>query len=148
MPQVGKTVREIADSFVEGISKLDPSGADLAGVAGEREELTLFSPEAEAERDQLRQSVVTELAAADVSSDRDRVAADFMRERLQVEIDKFAAGEYLRDLNVIASPTQTVRQTFDLAPKETIADWERIAARVAMVPASLDSIMASYLEGL
>ncbi|RAE64066.1 DUF885 domain-containing protein, partial [Burkholderia multivorans] len=80
-------------------------------------------------------------ASADLD-DVDRVTLDAMRERLGVARDYYEAGFQHADLNVIASPVQHVRDTFDLLPTATVEDWETIDTTRAAVPASL----AGYQE--
>ncbi|MGZ7184160.1 DUF885 family protein, partial [Streptococcus pyogenes] len=68
-------------------------------------------------------------------------------ERHGLALELHDAGEHLRDLNVIASPPQEMRDVFDLMAHETTADWETIAARLSALPAAMDGYMASLAEG-
>jgi uncharacterized protein (DUF885 family) len=88
------------------------------------------------------------LAAAAPEGDRDRIAADVLREALETSIELYEAGEHLRELNVIASPVQAVRMCFDMMPTETEEDWEVIAGRMGLVPEGLSSYQASLTEGV
>src|SRR5205807_5691167 len=78
----------------------------------------------------------------------DRIAAEVMRERLQGVVEQAEAGERLRDLRIIGSAFQAIRQCFDLMPSTTEDDWETIATRMEMVPAALTSFRAALREGL
>ena len=53
------------------------------------------------------------------------------------------AGAHLRDVNVIASPAQELRNVFDLMPTDSDEDWETIAHRLRAVPEALDGWFAS-----
>ncbi|HET8895670.1 MAG TPA: DUF885 domain-containing protein, partial [Protaetiibacter sp.] len=55
-----------------------------------------------------------------------------------------AAKLHLRDLNVIASPAQEIRESFDLMPTATEADWATIAERLGNLPGAV----AGYIETL
>jgi uncharacterized protein (DUF885 family) len=61
-----------------------------------------------------------------------------MRERLGLVLENDEAGYDRMDLNVIASPLQSVRDVLDLMPTATQDDWATIAARLAQVPRALD----------
>ena len=56
----------------------------------------------------------------------------------------YDAGLEAKSLNVLASPLQTVRDTFDLMPTDTDERWRVLAARLAKVPTAL----AQYAESL
>jgi uncharacterized protein (DUF885 family) len=80
---------------------------------------------------------MSRLRAAEELSTADRLAADVLLERLGVEIDQFEAGERWRELRIIGSPFQSIRAVFDLMPRSSLEDWERIAERMGKVPDAL-----------
>ena len=71
-----------------------------------------------------------------------------MRERLTLQLAEADAGERLRDLRIIGSPIQEVRQCFDLMPYDTDDDWDVATERMTKLPAALESIEASLREGV
>src|SRR5262249_51983558 len=85
---------------------------------------------------------------ATIESDRDRIAADVLRETLETGIELYDTGEHLRSLNIIASPVQYVRMCFDMMPTETEDDWAVIAARLGLVPQGLSTYQATLSEGV
>ena len=123
-------VYAIADRYVMAYAALDPIEATDAGIAGHEDELTDFSPEASEARAQLDRDTLRALAAAPVAGDRDRIAADVMRERLDLAVAEHDAGEELRALRIIGSPVQGIRSCFDLMAFESEADWEIVARRM------------------
>jgi uncharacterized protein (DUF885 family) len=142
------TVFDIADQYVETFAALDPVEATDYGITGHEAEMTDYSPagiEARAEADR---AALAALRTADTRRDRDRIAADTMRERLSVRRDQYEAGERLRDIRVIGSPVQSIRQCFDLMSYESEHDWEDVANRLGRVPASLDSLRRALDEGV
>ncbi len=141
------TVRELADDYVERFAALDPISATFAGITGHDAEMTDYGPDAAQERAEHDGAVLARLERAPRGGDGDRVAAEVMIEELSLGLELFEAGEHLRDLNNIASPVQAVRQVFDLMPTETEADWDTIAARLALVPAALTSYRDTLAEG-
>jgi uncharacterized protein (DUF885 family) len=143
-------VYELADQYVERFAALDPLAATGEGITGHDHEMTDYSPDGAAERaehDRATLRALASLANDPDLIDADRVAADVMRERLELGLVEYDAGERLRDLRVLGSPVQTVRMAFDLMPRETADDWQTVAERMALVPQGLSSIEASLAEG-
>ncbi len=141
-------IYDLSDQFVERFAALDPVGATLEGLAGHDDEMTDFSPDGYTERDEHTRATLRTLGAATVTDERDRIAADVLREDLETSVELYDAGEHLRTLNIIASPVQSVRMCFDMMPTETEADWDVIAARLALVPEGLSTFQASLSEGV
>src|SRR6266700_3360750 len=109
--------------------------------------MTDYSPDGFAERDEPARATLRAMQAASVMSERDRIAADVLREDLETGVELHETGEHLRKLNIIASPVQYVRMCFDMMPTDTEADWDVIAARLALVPEALATFQASLTEG-
>ena len=126
---------------------LDPILATSRGVTGHDAEMTDYSPDGQAARAALDRKTLAELSQIRPLSEPDRLAAEVMRERLQVAVDQDQAGERLRDLRIIGSPFQSIRQCFDLMATATDADWELIATRMERVPQALASFEAALREG-
>ena len=57
-----------------------------------------------------------------------------MRERLGISIERHDAGLDIGELNVIASPLQSMRDVFDLMATETEEDWALISLRLSRLP--------------
>jgi uncharacterized protein (DUF885 family) len=140
-------IYDLSDQFVDRFAALDPVSATLEGLAGHDHEMTDFSPDGYEERNEHNRATLRGLAAAELDGEHDRIAADVLREALETSIELYDAGEHLRDLNVIASPVQAVRMCFDMMPTATEADWEVIAARMALVPEGLSSYQDGLAEG-
>ena len=99
-----------------------------------------YSPEGVAslvaEARQLRAAV--EAAAA--SRLEDRVTKRELERELTQLIREHEAGLLVGDLNVIASPAQEIRNSFDLLPRDTERDWLRVVHQLAAVPQALDGV--------
>ena len=63
-------------------------------------------------------------------------------------MESFDARLHERDLNVIASPAQEIRETFDLMPTESTHDWEVIAERLGNLPGAIDGYLATLRAGI
>ncbi len=147
-PPAEGPVHRLSDAFVERTAALDPITATFEGIPGHDEELTDYSPDGIAERRNHAAHVRRELDAIAVDGDDERVAAEVLRQHLDVELAVIDAGEELRALRVIASPVSNIRLVFDLMARETEHDWEAIAARMAAVPQSIDTLTAALGEGV
>lgn len=140
-------IYEIADDYVERNAALDPVGATGEGIAGHDHELTDYSPEGTEARVALARETLAALAVAHEEGDRDRIAAEMMRERLDLVVSQHEQGEDLRDVRVLGSPLQSIRQCFDLMNYESADDWAVVTERMTRVPAALASFRASLEEG-
>jgi uncharacterized protein (DUF885 family) len=141
-------VFDIADRFCDRLGALDPCSATYAGIPGHDHELTDYSPAGAAARIDLVRETLAAIDGTGYTNDDDRRAADVMRERFTLELEQYDAGEQLRDINIIASPIQSVRQCFDLMRLDTDAEWAVAAERMRRVPEALENIEASLREGV
>jgi uncharacterized protein (DUF885 family) len=144
---------EIADRYVDEIAALDPIAATALGVPGHEREMPDYSPEGAAALAELNRRTVAELEGAGEEGEgetarRDRIAKEFMLERLGVRLSLFDAKEYVRDVRIIASSMSSTRSVFDQMSKSTEEDWSNIAARLALVPRTLVGYRASLDEGI
>lgn len=137
-------IDQLADTFVETAARLDPTLATSLGIPGHDGELPDYSPAGHAARAEAERSLLRDLGALEPADGVDEVTVAAMRERHGLSLELFDAREYRRDLNVIASPPQEMRDVFDLMPTETVAHWETIAQRMRALPAAV----AGYLESL
>jgi uncharacterized protein (DUF885 family) len=134
----------IAEAWVDTELDLYPEFRVYLGREGREGEYADYSPAgteaaiAETRRALARVEASTPVDAVDVVTKMD-LARD-----LALTIDKHEAGFDQRDLNVIASPAQELRDIFDLMPTDTVDDWSHVATRMHNLPAA----MAGYIESL
>ncbi len=141
-------VFDIADRYVERVAEMSPFSATYMGVPAHDHEMNDFSPEASEAEAQLDRDTLAELESAPVEDDRDRIARDAMTDSLRLGLDRYDANEHFRNLSMIHSPVHSVRQIFDLMPRETEEHWANIASRMALIPIGLDSYRRTLEEGL
>ena len=122
--------------------------ATSRGVSGHDAEMTDYSPDGQAARAALDRETLAELTGLHPLTDADRIATEVMSERMQVALEQQDAGERLRDLRVIGSPFQWIRQCFDLMPTTSDADWDVLASRLEGVPGALRSLEAGLRAGM
>ncbi len=136
-------VDRIADAYLDEFVALSPITATYLGIAGHEEDLDDFSPAGHEAHAELRRRALDELDKVTPVDEIDRVTVAAMRERLGLAEETHQAGLDEMTLNVIASPLQEIRGTFDLMPTATDEDWGVIARRMAKVPTSLDQWVES-----
>jgi uncharacterized protein (DUF885 family) len=141
-------VYDLAAEYVERFAALDPVTATAAGITGHDHEITDYSLDGIAERAEHDRAALRKLSATPAEGDRDRIAAEVMRENLETRLEQHDAGERLRDLRIIDSPVSDVRMCFDLMPRQTETDWEVIASRLALVPQALSGFQDALTEGV
>ncbi|MGE2734338.1 DUF885 domain-containing protein [Mycolicibacterium vaccae] len=144
MARAATAVDAAAERYLTTLAELDPCGATEMGVAGHDEDITDYSPDGVAARADAARQAMRELDALSAHDDVDVVTMAAMRERLGVAIELHDAGLDIGELNVIASPLQSMRKVFDLMPTDTDEDWAVIGRRLARLPERVDG----YAEAL
>src|ERR1700741_4995372 len=134
----------VSDSYVDDYIRLDPIIATMLGIPGYDDQLPDLSPDGHAARAELPAGALRAMGDLEPGDDGERDAKALLLERLGVEREVYDAGLVVSALNVIASPAQEVRQSFDLMPAASSDDWRTIATRMSRVPEAL----ASYRESL
>ncbi len=141
------SIDELSNRYIEQMAVLDPVLATGWGIQGHEHQLTDHSPTGSAARAELQRDTLAALGHVHCSSDRDRIAAEVLRERMQSAVDLYDAGEYLRSLRVIGSPQGSLRSAFDLMRLNDDADWDVARARLAAVPQAIDEVRSLFEEG-
>jgi uncharacterized protein (DUF885 family) len=141
-------VDTIAENYVDTFAALDPCAATELGIVGTGinydEELTEYSPAGVEARAESARDALRALEGAEPADDVDRVTVAAMRERLGIAVELHDAGLDVGELNVIASPLQTLRDVFDLMATDTDDDWSVISRRLSRIPDRVEG----YLAGL
>lgn len=151
-PRTPTEVDAVAERHVERLAALSPEFALYSGLPGRVGALDDYSPAGFSALADLRAQTLAALDAAAPADDVDRVTIAAMRERFGVEDELHEAGEDLRALNNIASPIQTIRDTFDNHPMATTGDWENFASALRAVPGAIaghrESLRVAAARGL
>ena len=139
-------IYELCDAYAEQVAALDPVTATFRGIVGHDAEMTDYSPDGIDSRSELDRTTLDRLRELSAENDRDRIAADLLSERLTSSLALDDAGETLRELRVLGSPFQAVRQVFDIMPRATEQDWSTVAARMELVPNGLAGVQSALEE--
>jgi uncharacterized protein (DUF885 family) len=141
-------VDAVAERYLATYAALDPCAATEMGIVGHDgeydTEITDYSPDGVAARAEAAARALRELDGATAQDDVDVVTLAAMRERLGVQQELHDARLDVGELNVIASPLQSMRDVFDLMPTDTEEDWRTISERLSRVP----DRVAGYAESL
>ncbi len=143
---MGSPIQELSDTYIERLMALDPEMATERGLLGHDAELTDYSPDGVVSRSDLDRSTLRELRPLPVEHDRDRLTAGLLTQWLESRLALDNSGETQRTLCVLGSPWQSIRQVFDLMPRESARDWETIATRLERVPESALGLRTSLEE--
>ncbi|MBN9606979.1 MAG: DUF885 domain-containing protein [Actinomycetales bacterium] len=138
----------IAERWVDTLVELDPAYAIWIGRPGRLGEFGDYSPAGHEARLGAVRAVIRELEAAAPRDDVDRVTRTDLLAELRLEVESSEARLELRDLNVIASPAQDIRESFDLLPHATEEDWATIAARLGQVREAIDGYVTTLRAGI
>ncbi|PPG54833.1 DUF885 domain-containing protein [Rathayibacter sp. AY1E9] len=147
-PREPTAVDAVAERWVDTLVDLDPTLGTAIGRSGANGRLGDYSPAGREQARAATASALAELEAADPVDDVDRVTAADLGAELRLSLEGHDAGLPLRDLIVIASPAQELRDVFDLMPTDEVADWEAVAERLLAVPAALEGYAETLREGI
>jgi len=138
----------IAEAWVDTLAERIPTLATYIGRDEHNGRFGDYSPEgAEALTADARATKAALEAAEPVDAIDTVTKMDLVRE-LDLMIEQHAAKTHLRDLNVIASPAQDIRATFDLMPTATIEDWATISERMKALPAAVEGYVQTLRRGI
>ena len=143
------TIDAIAEKWVTTLADLVPTLATYIGANnGKTGEWDDFSPAGHEELANAARSVIAELKDVAPIDSVDEVTKLDLLETLALELEKDAVGLHLRDVNVIASPVQTIRETFDIMPTSTEQDWADVSSRLNKAPAAIDQYIETLRLGI
>jgi uncharacterized protein (DUF885 family) len=137
----------LCDDFVTRWAGLDPVGIgdfldEPFGAA------TDYSPSGREAWADLMSGTLAELGSVPVTSERDRLAAAYLRERLEAQLALHNTGQPLRNLRTPFGLLSHVRDSVDLLPRGSDEDWRNIAARLRAIPEMFAGWRTSLDEGL
>ncbi|GGD78694.1 DUF885 domain-containing protein [Microbacterium murale] len=147
-PRTPSAIDKVAEEWVDTLVELVPTVGTYIGRNDANDRYGDLSPDGQ---QQYANAVRKTLSALDDLTPADAVdevtKADLGSElKLDLEFDD--AQWHLRDLNVIASAAQDIRQVYDLMPTSSADDWSIIVKRLAAVPHALRGYTATLREGI
>lgn len=134
----------LSEEWLDTLLDLQPELHIHLGRPGREADYADRSPDGHAAAADAARSMLARVRTGDPIDDVDTVTRAELIRTLGLDIEKHEAGFWQRDLNVIASPGQDLRDVFDLMPTQSEDDWAHIAQRMSNVPEA----MSGYLESL
>jgi uncharacterized protein (DUF885 family) len=138
----------IADAWVDTLAELSPALATYIGRDEYNDRFGDYGPEGIERAAEAARSTLRALEAAEPVDAIDAVTKEDLSRELRLDLEVHDAQWHLRDLNVIASPSQDIRQVFDLMPTDTVEDWSVVATRLKALPGAVDGYIATLREGI
>lgn len=138
----------IAEEWVETLAELDPDVAIWIGIPGRYSEFGDLSPAGHQALVDAGKAMLAKLSAAKPVDDVDEVTKTDLTDVVELELDAHEAGLWKRDVNVLASPAQGIRDTFDLMAHATEDDWSTIAGRLRNLPGAVDGYIETLRLGI
>ncbi|MCD9200095.1 DUF885 domain-containing protein [Aeromicrobium wangtongii] len=135
---------DLSEQWLDTLLELSPELHIHLGRPGRESEYTDHSPDGVAARVDATRAVLDRVRGLRPEDATDQVTQAELIRTLELEVEQVEAGFWQRDLNVIASPAQDLRDIFDLMPTGTEDDWAHIAHRMHQLPPA----MAGYLDSL
>ena len=141
-------IDRIAEDWVVTLADLDPTVATWIGIPGRLDEFEDLSPAGHERQIEEVKAVIARLDETEPVDGVDRVTKTDLRADLELTVQASEAGLWMRDLNVIASPAQNLRDIFDLMPTASEADWANIAGRLGNLPTAIDGYIETLRLGM
>ncbi|HEV7741649.1 MAG TPA: DUF885 domain-containing protein [Pseudolysinimonas sp.] len=138
----------IAEEWVTTLIDLVPEIGIYIGVGEPSGRVSDTSPAGHEALAAAGDAVIAKLEKAEPVDHIDRVTKTDLLSELRLEQESHAANLHLRDLNVIASPAQELREVFDLMPTASADDWGVIAERLGNIPGGVSGYIETLRAGI
>lgn len=146
-PREPTAVDLVAERWVDTLVELDPTLGTTIGRSESNGRFGDLSPAGLERTRSATAAALRELEGTAAVDDVDAVTVADLGAELRLTLEAHEAGLSLRDLNVIASPAQELRDVFDLMPTDEVGDWEDVADRLRALPAALTGYRETLREG-
>ena len=147
-PRPSTPIDTIAEDWVTTLVDLVPEIGIYIGVGEPTGRVSDTSPAGHEALAAAGREVIAKLESAEPVDEVDRVTKTDLLSELRLEEEAHAANLHLRDLNVIASPAQELREVFDLMPTATADDWGVIAERLGNIRGGVDGYIETLRAGI
>ncbi|VXC19309.1 DUF885 domain-containing protein [Plantibacter sp. T3] len=147
-PRQSTPIDAIAESWVETLVQLKPEVGTYIGRTDVGGRYGDYSPAGHEAYIEAASRTLRELRSAAPVDAVDRVTQTDLSAELELDLASSEAGLQYRDLNVIASPSQELRDVFDLMPTATVEDWSTIRTRLGALPDAVDGYIETLRAGI
>ena len=119
----------LCDDYMTRWAALDPVAAGMLGITGVFGAATDYGPDGFAARADLITATLAALGPMTMTSGADRLAAGFLRERLEAQLAWHQLNEPLRLVRAPIGLISAVRDSVDLLPRDDDDAWRDVAPR-------------------
>ncbi|MFL1999082.1 DUF885 domain-containing protein [Microbacterium sp. A1-JK] len=147
-PRTSTPIDAIADAWVDTLAEISPTTATYIGRSEFNDRYGDYSPDGHAQYIGAVRDTISKLESAQPVDAIDAVTQEDLLRELKLDVELDDAQWHLRDLNVIASPAQDIRQVFDLMPTATVDDWSVVATRMRALPSAIEGYVETLKEGI
>ena len=148
MTRLPSKIDELSNAWVAKLAELSPSFATYAGFPGGEDKLDDTSPAAAKHYYELEKDMLAKVEALEPVDKIDEVTKDALTSNLKLSLEIYETGLWKRNLDVLASPAQSIRDIFDLSPTATEADWANLNKRMRAVKGAIDGYIETLREGI
>lgn len=141
-------IDRIAEEWVDTIVDLSPTLGTYIGRRDADSRFGDYSPEGIDGVLDAKRRTIAQLDAATPVDEVDMVTLADLRSELALDVEAHEAGLPFRDLNVIASRAQELREVFDLMATDDADDWSTISTRLGALPAAVDGYIRTLRLGI
>ena len=138
----------IAEEWVTTLTDLVPELAIYIGIGEPTGRVSDTSPAGHEALAAAAAATIAKLEKTEPADHVDRVTKTDLLSELKLEQEAHAAQLHLRDLNVIASPAQELREVFDLMPTARADDWQIISERLGNMGGGVDGYIETLRAGI
>ena len=147
-PRTATPIDTLAEEWLDTMLELEPELHVHLGRPGRESEYADRSPDGAAATAAAARDMLARARAAEPVDASDNVTQLELIRTLELDVEQHDAGFWQRDLNVIASPGQDLRNIFDLMPNESEEDWSHIAKRLHNLPDAMNGYIGSLRAGI
>jgi uncharacterized protein (DUF885 family) len=147
-PRVPTPIDDLSEEWLDTMLALSPELHVHLGRPGREAEYGDRSPDGVAAQADAARTMLDQVRAAVPEDATDTVTKAELIRTLELDLEQVEAGFWQRDLNVIASPAQDLRDIFDLMDTDSDDDWAHVAKRLHHLPAAMSGYVSSLRIGI
>ena len=148
VPRLPSAIDAIAEAWVDTLVQLEPTTGTYIGRVEANSRYGDLSPAGHERYAAEARLALGSLKAATPRDAIDEVTLADLGASLELDLESHDARLHLRDLNVIASAAQDLREVYDLMPTDTTEDWATAATRLAALPEAVGGYIETLREGV
>ncbi|MGO2793037.1 DUF885 domain-containing protein [Microbacterium gubbeenense] len=147
-PRPQSQIDAIAEAWLDRVVDLVPTVGTYIGRPGGDDRYGDYGPAGDEAYAAEARDALAQLEQATPADDVDRVTKSDLARELRLDMELHESGWNLRNINVLESPAQEIRQVYDLMPTDTEDDWSVYAKRLSGIRGALDGYTETLRRGI